>query len=169
MIFLFLFIFPFIEIAVVFNAIKVFGFTNAFFAWMFATILGVGLLRSAGPRLAFGVAQSLRQGQSPAPAAIDGALIAFAGLLFLIPGYISDVFALILLFPPTRTLVRLALVGAVFKKFVSRFSWSSQTPRPPNEAVNSAHGVDAAHDVIDVDAVVVEDDRRSKGHTHNKS
>jgi UPF0716 protein FxsA len=46
---------------------------------------------------------SLSQGQIPAEELIDGVLILAGGILLLTPGVLTDLFALVLLFPFTRT------------------------------------------------------------------
>jgi len=49
---------------------------------------------------------SLAAGRAPAKEALDGLLVLMAGLLFLIPGFITDAVAIIVLLPPTRAAVR---------------------------------------------------------------
>src|SRR5437660_413271 len=44
----------------------------------------------------------LRAGEVPAGEAVDGALIAGAGLLLIVPGFVTDVVGLLLLLPPLR-------------------------------------------------------------------
>lgn len=146
MIFLLVIAVPFIEIAVALQLIREFGFANAFFAWMASFVLGIGLIRTSSLRLTLGVAQSMRQGQPPGLAALDGALIGFAGVLFLLPGFISDLFAVLLLLPPLRRLCAKKLLGAVKIRTGQTFHGG-----------DAGNYEDAAHAVIDVDAVVIED------------
>jgi UPF0716 protein FxsA len=58
------------------------------------------------------------QGRPDGPAAADAALLFLAGLLIFLPGFISDLFGLLLLLPPTRVLVR----GVAAAWFVRRFT-----------------------------------------------
>ena len=44
----------------------------------------------------------MRAGEIPAAEAVDGALIAGAGLLLIVPGFVTDVIGLLLLLPPLR-------------------------------------------------------------------
>jgi UPF0716 protein FxsA len=46
----------------------------------------------------------------PTKELVDGGLILFAGALMLTPGFLTDVVGFILLIPPTRALVRAALM-----------------------------------------------------------
>ncbi len=51
---------------------------------------------------------------------VDGLLIVVGGTLLLAPGFITDIFGLILLIPPTRAIVR-----GLLKRFtIGRFWWS---------------------------------------------
>ena len=51
------------------------------------------------------VSEAVFRRRQPNQEMADGVLIAAAGALIMVPGFISDVVALFLLFPPTRRLV----------------------------------------------------------------
>lgn len=161
--------FIFLEIYVGLAAIREYGFGNVFFACLAAFILGVGLFRTSSLRLTVGVAQAMNQGKPPGLAALDGALIGLAGVLFIIPGFVSDAIALLLLIPPLRRfaakrLVRLVSVrqavgnqgGYGAARDVGR---SSRTERASyvNAEARPNPNSDASSAIIDVDAVIVED------------
>ncbi|SDC26243.1 FxsA family protein [Actinokineospora iranica] len=71
-----------------------------------ATLLGTALLRREGARTLAALQQSLFARRAPQRELVDGMLIAAAGVLVVVPGFISDALALLLLLPPTRALVR---------------------------------------------------------------
>lgn len=71
-----------------------------------ATLLGGWLLRREGSRAMIALQQAVFARRAPDREVVDGVLIAAAGVLVFLPGLISDVLALALLFPPTRALVR---------------------------------------------------------------
>ena len=50
--------------------------------------------------------QQIDAGNMPTDELIDGSLILLGGLLLILPGFISDAFGLVVLFPPTRALIR---------------------------------------------------------------
>jgi UPF0716 protein FxsA len=60
------------------------------------------LVRLEGLRTLRQIQLTLAQGQIPAEELIDGILIFVAGVLFLIPGVLTDLCALVLLIPYTR-------------------------------------------------------------------
>jgi UPF0716 protein FxsA len=72
-------------------------------AWL-AKREGIGVLR----RMQLTVAQ----GRVPSSEIVDGALVLFAGALMITPGFLSDCLAILLLLPPTRAVVR----GAVLRR-----------------------------------------------------
>src|SRR3954470_11669151 len=54
--------------------------------------------------------EALAEGRIPHREVIDGVLVIFGGVLLLTPGFITDIFGLLFLFPPTRVLMRGLLV-----------------------------------------------------------
>ena len=87
-----------------FNTISLI-FITAFLGIMYARYEGISALRS-------GFSQMYKN-EVPAYEIISGAAIAFAALLLIIPGFATDLFGFLLLFPITRKLI----FGNVSKKF----------------------------------------------------
>ncbi|MBE7451604.1 MAG: FxsA family protein [Kofleriaceae bacterium] len=71
-----------------------------------AGLLGTSILAGRGVATLGRASAAMQDGRAVAPVVIDGALVAAAGLLLVIPGFVSDAVALLLLLPPTRALVR---------------------------------------------------------------
>ena len=71
-----------------------------------ASLLGAALLRREGARALRAFVEALRNRQPPHQELFDGVLIAAAGVLIILPGFVSDVLGLLLLLPPTRAVVR---------------------------------------------------------------
>ena len=73
-------------------------------------LLGSYLLRTQG-RLAWRrFNEALVSGRLPHKEVVDGVLVIFGGVLLLTPGFITDIFGLLFLFPPTRVVMRRLLV-----------------------------------------------------------
>lgn len=72
-------------------------FATAFIGMYFAKIEGLNTLRSG--------VYNLYKNKIPLFEMISGASIALAAILLIIPGFITDFFGFILLFPPTRRLI----------------------------------------------------------------
>ncbi len=75
-----------------------------------ATLLGVVLMRREGTRAFAALQQAVFARRAPQRELVDGMLIAAAGVLIVLPGFLSDVLAIFLLLPPTRALVRSRIV-----------------------------------------------------------
>ena len=70
-----------------------------------ASVVGMWLLRREGARTFAAFQQALRERRVPQRELADGFILGAAGVLILLPGFVSDVLALGLLFPPTRALL----------------------------------------------------------------
>jgi UPF0716 protein FxsA len=125
---------PLVEIASIFVVASVIGWWTLV-AMAASAVLGSYVLRRTGRDWI----RTLRTpGAQPGRAAGDSALLFAAGLLLISPGFVSDVFGLLLLLPFVRVLLR----GAVANWFVGRFSavtgpggftiWQRRTSGDPN-------------------------------------
>ncbi len=74
--------------------------------------LGMAVLAGRGVAMVQAAIAALGSGQSPTAAIVDGALLAFAGILLIVPGFASDAVALLLLVPPLRRWWRDRLITA---------------------------------------------------------
>jgi UPF0716 protein FxsA len=151
-IFLGILLFAFCEFYFGLVIIREFGLANTLFAWLTTFILGVGLFRSSSVRLGFGVANAMREGKPPGLAALDGAIIGLAGVLFLIPGFLTDVVAILLLIPPLRHWGSKKLLSAVI---IRQHGAAAGSPRGATHGQPSFD--DASTAVIDVEAVDITD------------
>jgi UPF0716 protein FxsA len=77
------------------------------------SLAGAILLRSQGRAAWVRFNRALSEGRMPHKEVFDGVLIILGGALLLTPGFITDIFGLILLIPPTRALVRAFAVRVV--------------------------------------------------------
>lgn len=76
---------------------------GATLVWVLAAAIGgISLIRQGGLNAVTKLQAAMNQGREPGHTLIDGAATVIAGLLLVIPGFISDFLALILLLPWTR-------------------------------------------------------------------
>jgi UPF0716 protein FxsA len=80
------------------------------------SILGSMLMRSQGRAAWRRFNEALAAGRAPAREVLDGVLVIFGGAFLLTPGFISDIFGLIFLIPPTRALARRFIVRQVLRR-----------------------------------------------------
>jgi UPF0716 protein FxsA len=81
-------------------------------------LLGSLLLRHQGRAAWRRFNAAIAERRFPAREAADGVMVAVGGTLLLTPGFITDVFGLLLLLPPTRALVRAGLFGYLGRRFI---------------------------------------------------
>jgi UPF0716 protein FxsA len=74
------------------------------------SVLGTVLLRSQGRTVWRRFNEGLAAGRMPHREVLDGVLVIFGGAFLITPGFITDLVGLLLLIPPTRAVVRRALV-----------------------------------------------------------
>jgi UPF0716 protein FxsA len=89
--------------------IKIGGYIGAFPTVglvVLTALLGFVLARFEGLRKLEQIKRSLSLGIVPAEEMLDGVLIFVGGVLLIIPGVLTDLFALILLIPYTRTIFK---------------------------------------------------------------
>ena len=80
------------------------------------SILGSLLMRSQGRAAWRRFNEAVGAGRVPAHEVLDGVLVIFGGALLLTPGFVTDIFGLIFLLPPTRVAVR----GLLVRRFAGR-------------------------------------------------
>ncbi len=78
-----------------------------------ASLVGAVLLRREGTRTLAAFLEALRTRRPPHRELVDGMLIAAAGVLIVLPGFVSDVLGLLLLMPPVRALVRRRMLRSI--------------------------------------------------------
>jgi UPF0716 protein FxsA len=73
---------------------------------LMVSFLGAWIVKRQGAGAWRRIRDELGVGRIPTTAILDGALLLTAGVLFLVPGFVTDIAAVVLLLPPTRALVR---------------------------------------------------------------
>lgn len=81
-------------------------------------LVGLLLVRAEGRHTLRKIQQKLGQGQPPTDELLDGALLIAAGAFLLTPGLVTDAVGFLLVLPPTRYPIRLALKKYVVTPYV---------------------------------------------------
>ncbi|MBA1338229.1 MAG: UPF0716 protein FxsA [Pelagibacterales bacterium] len=93
---------PALEIFLIIKVGSYFGALNTIFLIFFTAFVGIYFSRIEGLNTLRSGFVNLYQNKTPLHEMISGASIAVAALLLIIPGFITDIFGFILLFPLTR-------------------------------------------------------------------
>jgi UPF0716 protein FxsA len=137
---------PIAELALLIQVGSWIGFWPTLALLVLDAVLGSMLMRSQG-RIAWRrFNQAIEEGRAPAREALDGVLVIFGGALLLTPGFITDIFGALFLFPPTRVLVRRLLVRRATLRMMR-----VATPPSPNGRPRDVDGtaVDIEPDQLD--------------------
>ena len=101
---------PIVEIYVIIQVGEAIGALWTIALLIADSILGSMLMRSQGRAAWRRFNEAIAGGRIPAREVLDGVLIVFGGALLLTPGFVTDIFGLAFLLPPTRALIRKLLV-----------------------------------------------------------
>lgn len=93
---------PLLEIAGFILVSRWIGLPGVLLAVIAGAVGGLLLLQRTGLNTVTRLRQALNEGREPGRSLIDGACFAAAGLLFIVPGFVSDLAAFALLLPWTR-------------------------------------------------------------------
>lgn len=126
---------PLIELAVFIQVTQWIGLLNALALLLLVSLGGVLLVRHQGLGVVRRVRDQVRAGNLPAADLVDGLLILIAGVLLILPGFVSDFLGLLLLLPLTRAFVR----GRIQKRYSVRIAARVvNTVRPPRRVANES-------------------------------
>ena len=126
---------PVVEIWVIIQIGQVIG------AWWTVLLLiadaffGSWLVRHEGRRAWQALRSALEEGRMPANELADGMLLLIGGTLMLAPGFVSDVFGVLLILPVTRPIGRRLLARLVVRRLAGGVAQNRKGPRPGQENV----------------------------------
>ena len=113
---------PIIEIYLFIKIGSQIGAFNTISLIFITAIIGIFYARYEGLNTFRSGFSQIIKNETPAFEIISGAAIAFAALLLIIPGFLTDIFGFILIFPVTRRLL--------FKKFSKKFKNETKIKKP---------------------------------------
>lgn len=131
-------------------------------------LLGSFLLKHQGRSAWRRFNEALSQRRFPGKEVADGALVIVGGTLLLTPGFLSDVAGLVLLFPPTRALVRRLLRRYALGRFTvvglgARMPGGGAGPGGPDPGGRGPGGASRSYDFDATAEELPDEDRRLSG------
>ena len=115
---------PLLELYVIIRVADGLGTGETILLLIAVSVVGAWMVRRSGLGVLNQIRARLSRGELPASELVDGLLILVAGALMLTPGFITDAVGLLLLFLPTRLVVRSLLLRR-FSKRVTIGGWSA--------------------------------------------
>ncbi|HSD76332.1 MAG TPA: FxsA family protein [Solirubrobacteraceae bacterium] len=143
---------PLVELYVIIQVGQAIGVLPTIALLLLDSLLGTALLRSQGRGAWQRFNAALGAGRVPAREVADGAMIVVGGALLLTPGFVTDVFGILFLLPPTRALLRRLLARAVGRRIVVATPFGTVRPgasggRGPRQRGGEWDVEGTAHDV----------------------
>ena len=96
---------PLVEIYILIQVGQVIGALWTVFFVVLTAVIGVQLLKSQGLSTLSRAQQKMHQGELPAEELLEGMALLLAGAFLLTPGFVTDTFGFVLLFPPGRAMI----------------------------------------------------------------
>lgn len=109
---------PIVELWVIIRVGSAIGFLNTLGIIVGVAVLGSWLVKREGLRVWRRFTESVSRGRVPTRELVDGVLILGAGALLLTPGFVTDVFGVLMLFPPTRAVFRSLVMRSAKKRTI---------------------------------------------------
>ena len=93
---------PLVELYVLIEVGSQIGALPTILLSVFTAILGAALVRLQGVSVLLRVQETLARGEAPALEMLEGAVLMMAGVMLLFPGFITDIIGFLMLIPPLR-------------------------------------------------------------------
>ncbi len=124
---------PLAELYVIIQVGGAIGLIPTLFLLLLDALLGSMLLRHQGRAAWIQFNRALAENRLPHKEVFDGILVILGGALLITPGFITDIFGLVLLIPPTRAIVRGIMSRIVRRRMAMGATvWSvGRASRPP--------------------------------------
>lgn len=122
-----------LELTVMIQVGTVIGALPTVILIVLTAMLGSSLVRRQGLKTLMEAQQRMQVGEMPARELMGGMMLALAGLLLIVPGFVTDLLGLLLLLPPLRSrladrLVKGVRVQGAMGGFQSQGPYSSSPP-----------------------------------------
>ncbi len=142
---------PIVELYVIIQIGSLIGVWPTIALLLADAILGSLLLRHQGRGAWRRFNAALAERRFPGREVADGLLIAIGGTLLLTPGFVTDIFGLIFLIPPTRAIVRHLMSRFVTGRFMIVGAPGAAGPAGPADS-NRHYDFDATAEEVPADA-----------------
>lgn len=98
------------------------------------SVAGIWLIRLRGVATLFSIRQQIAKGKMPTQAVFSSIQFAIAGVLFIIPGFLSDILAILFLLPITKTFI----TTYILKRFSGNITFSRIRSATQNRRQNTS-------------------------------
>ena len=148
-----LIIWPIAELFVMYQVAEAIGFFWMLTLLFLSTVAGILVLRHRGRAAWARLRGAVSERRPPAREAFDGVMVTAAGLLLIVPGFITSAIGLLLLFPPTRYVLRWALLlvfASKYKVAATSATWGTRGYNVYRDRSGDRPGYDVEGEAVDV-------------------
>jgi UPF0716 protein FxsA len=117
LLFLLFIVVPILELYVLIQVGQAIGVWWTILLLIADSVVGTWLMRSQGRAAWRRFNAAMAEGRVPAREVLDGALIILGGAFLLTPGFVTDIFGLFFLLPPTRAIARRTITSVFGARF----------------------------------------------------
>src|SRR5436190_6238083 len=117
---------PIVEIAVMVQVADWIGTGQMLALLISISVVGVWIVKRQGVGVLRRIRAELDAGRIPGAHLVDGGLVLVAGMLLILPGFVTDTLGLLLLLPPVRALLR----GRLGRRFRVQVATNGPRTRP---------------------------------------
>ena len=153
---------PLLELWVIVAVSQTIGLPETLVILVLVSVLGAYVVKWAGLAVLVRMQKTVRKGEVPTRDVVDGFLVLLAGALLLVPGFVSDLLALGLLFPPTRSVARRLVLRRYQRRLSAYGLHDGAKVHEPFVAYGFGRAEGFRGGVVDVDEVGVVVDRRPR-------
>ncbi len=104
---------PIAELYVIVQVAGGIGVPETILLLIAVSVVGAWLAKREGLGVLRRMQATVDEGKVPSREIVDGALVLFAAALLITPGFLSDCLGILLLFPPTRAVVRAGILRRI--------------------------------------------------------
>jgi UPF0716 protein FxsA len=105
-----------VELVVFVLVAQAIGILNTIGLLILSSVVGFWVCKRAGLSVFRRMQQTVAEGNMPHREVVDGFLVLVAGVLLVVPGFVTAFFGALLLLPPVRVGVRTLLIGSFAKR-----------------------------------------------------
>jgi UPF0716 protein FxsA len=122
---------PLAELYVIFKVGDEIGLPLTILILAIDSVVGSLLLKSQGRAVWRRFSETMAAGRVPHREVLDGVMVIFGGAFLITPGFLTDILGVLLLLPPTRALIRRALIRALSGRVAIEVAGAAATRRRP--------------------------------------
>ncbi|QLB15396.1 hypothetical protein A6B39_07985 [Mannheimia granulomatis] len=120
-----IFFYIYCEVSLLVNVGSAIGILPTILLLIAISFIGLWFVKLRGAYTLFAIRQELSKGKLPTDAVGRSVMFILAGILLIIPGFLSDILAILCVLPFSRKLIQIFVINSVKNKVFMRFTSSS--------------------------------------------